>query len=423
MKLEERDKQYIWHPLNQHKTHPTSKGIVKGEGIYLYDEVGNKYIDGISSWYTAVYGHCNPYILQEVKDQLGKLNQIVFSGFTHEPAVVLSEKLMEILPQNQAKVFFSDNGSTAVEVGIKMALQHWSNKGIKKNKLIAFNEGFHGDTFGAMSVSGQSIYNKPFKNYLVKVERILPPTNQNINYVLEYIIKLVKSGEVVALVYEPLVQGAAGMKMHDAEALNNVLQLCKEHEVLLVADEVMTGFGKTGTNFASDHMEIKPDIICLSKALSGGVLPLAITSCTQEIYNAFLNDDPAKGLFHAHTYSANPIACRAAIASVELLQSQEIQDGIKRLNVLNRSFLEEIRSSNKIENTRQIGVIAAFDFKLENNSDTYGKFRDNLYDFFMKKGLCLRPLGNTIYWVLPYVSSEEQIKKVHNIIRQSIDFV
>lgn len=419
MSISSRDKQYIWHPLNQHKTHPTSIGITKSQGVYLFDEDGNKYIDGISSWYTAMYGHCNPFIIKRVQDQLEQLNQIIFSGFTHEPAVKLSEKLMEILPNNQAKIFFSDNGSTAVEIGIKIALQYWSNKGIKRNKIIAFNQGFHGDTFGAMAASGESIYNRPFKDLLLKVDRILPPTSINEEYVLEHLQKLINKGDVAALVYEPLVQGAAGMKMHDAQSLEKVLALCKKNNILLVADEVMTGFGKTGKHFASDWMETKPDIMCLSKALSAGVVPLAVTSCAQHIYDAFYSDDVNKGFFHAHTYSANPVACSAAIAGIELLQSKEIQDNIKQINKLNKQFLTEIKETGKVKNCREIGVIAAFDLAIESNT-MYNNLRDTLYKQLMDQGVYLRPLGNTIYIVPPYIINEEELNSIYTAIKKVV---
>lgn len=419
MSLVSRDKKHIWHPLNQHQTHPNSLPIVKAKGIYLYDEKGNKYIDGISSWYTSVYGHCNPTITDAVKKQMDQLDQIVFAGFTHEPAIELSERLIEILPNNQKKIFFSDNGSTAVEVGIKMALQYWSNKGIDKTKIIGFNEGFHGDTFGAMAASGESVYNKPFKPLMVSSTKILPPRKNNIEYVLEHLEKLTKANDVAALVYEPLVQGAAGMKMHDEEALEQVLSFCRTKGVLLIADEVMTGFGKTGTYFASDRMKTKPDIICMSKALSAGLLPLAATSSTQDIYDAFLSDKNEKSFFHAHTYSANPLACVAAIEGIKLLTSSYIQDQIKMIEECNHDFLEALKNVDKVTNLRQKGVILAFDIKTKNNH-VYGTLRDTLFNYFINKGLYLRPLGNTLYIVPPYVITKVELKHVHQTLLEGI---
>ena len=311
--------------------HPEAIAITKAKGCMLYDENGNEYIDAIASWYTCMYGHCNEYITRRVSDQMQQLDQVVFSGFTHEPAVKLSEELIKILPKNQQKLFFSDNGSTSVEIGIKMALQYHFNKGDKRNTLIAFEDGFHGDTFGAMSVSSLSVYNGPFEDFFLDVKRIPTPNGNNHHAILELLADIVKNNKVAGFVYEPLVQGAAAMKMHDAKGLDLILQFCKEHNIITVADEVMTGFGKTGKHFASLHMNTKPDIMCLSKALTAGLLPMAITSCSQHIYDGFYSDDISKGLFHGHTYSANPLACTAALAGLELLQSSKIQDNIKRI--------------------------------------------------------------------------------------------
>jgi len=275
--LSERDQKHLWHPLTQHKLHPKMLGIVKAKGVLLYDEAGKEYIDGIASWYTSAYGHCNPAILEPVYKQMQTLDQVVFSGFTHEPAVALSEALIPILPENQEKLFFSDNGSTATEIGIKMALQYHFNKGQKRKVLLAFEEGFHGDTFGAMSVSGLSVYNGPFEDFFITVERVQVPTADNLNKVLAQLEERLAVGDIAGFIYEPLVQGAAAMKMHKAKHLNSILEMLKEYGVVTIADEVMTGFGKTGSYFASDHIATKPDIICMSKALTAGLVPMAVT--------------------------------------------------------------------------------------------------------------------------------------------------
>lgn len=422
MTLSERDKKYIWHPLNQHKTHPNSVGIVKAKNCVLYDENGNQYIDGIASWYTAMYGHCNEYITKKVSAQLTNLNQVIFSGFTHEPAIELSEKLMEILPKNQSKIFFSDNGSTSVEVAIKMSLQYFSNQGIKKNKIIALKDSFHGDTFGAMSASSESIYNYPFRELLLEIKRITPPTPENETQVLIEFESLLTQGDVSTFIYEPLVQGAAAMKMYDASSLDKVLALCKKYNVITIADEVMTGFGKTGKNFASDYMENKPDLICLSKSLTAGVVPMAITSCSQKIYDAFYDEDINKGFFHAHTYSANPVACSAAIAGIELLQSDEIQDNIKRITESHEQFSKKIKAHPKVKLTRQQGVIFALEVNQEEKA-MYGSLRDKLFDFYMSEGVYLRPLGNTVYILPPFTISDIELQKIYSSIEKSLDLV
>lgn len=422
MTLSERDKKYIWHPLNQHKTHPNSVGIVKAKNCVLYDENGNQYIDGIASWYTAMYGHCNEYITQKVSGQLANLNQVIFSGFTHEPAIELSEKLMEILPKNQSKIFFSDNGSTSVEVAIKMSLQYFSNQGIKKNKIIALKDSFHGDTFGAMSASSESIYNYPFRELLLEIKRITPPTPENEKQILTEFESLLKQGDVSTFIYEPLVQGAAAMKMYNASSLDKVLALCKKYNVITIADEVMTGFGKTGKNFASDYMENKPNLICLSKSLTAGVVPMAITSCSQKIYDAFYDEDVNKGFFHAHTYSANPVACSAAIAGIELLQSDEIQENIKRITKSHEQFSEKIKAHPKVKLTRQQGVIFALEVNQEEKA-MYGNLRDKLFDFYMSEGVYLRPLGNTVYILPPFTISDSELQKIYSSIEKSLDLV
>ncbi|WP_425076608.1 adenosylmethionine--8-amino-7-oxononanoate transaminase [Psychroserpens sp. S379A] len=419
MKLNERDKQHIWHPLTQHKLHPETIAITKAKGCLLTDEDGNEYIDAIASWYTCMYGHCNSYITKKVSEQMQKLDQVVFSGFTHEPAVKLSETLIKILPNNQEKLFFSDNGSTSVEIGIKMALQYHFNRGEKRNTLIAFENGFHGDTFGAMSVSGLSVYNGPFKDFSLNVIRIPTPNGDNHDAILNGLKTLTSKHNIAGFVYEPLVQGAAAMKMHDANGLNSILDFCKTNNIITIADEVMTGFGKTGRYFASDYIETKPDIICLSKALTGGLLPMAITSCTQEIYDAFYSDDMSKGLFHGHTYSANPLACTAALASIELLTSNDIQNNIKRIIASHQQFATHIQQHQKVASVRQTGIIFALDLNIK--MERYGNLRDKLFRFFMNNGVFLRPLGNTIYIQAPYVISEVQLQKIYQVIEAALE--
>ncbi|MCG8207092.1 adenosylmethionine--8-amino-7-oxononanoate transaminase [Tenacibaculum finnmarkense] len=419
MTLQERDKKHLWHPLKQHQTHPDSLGIVKAKGCILTDEKGNEYIDAISSWYTCMFGHCNDFITSRVYQQMQTLDQIMFSDFTHEPAVKLSEELIKILPKNQNRIFFNDNGSTAVEASIKMALQYYFNKGEKRSTFIAFENGFHGDTFGAMSVSGLSAYNGPFEDFLMDIKRIPVPDGKNNDEILSQLKEIISQNDIAGFIYEPLVQGAAGMKIHKAADLNEILKYLKNKNILTIADEVMTGFGKTGNNFASDEIATKPDIICLSKALTGGLVPMAITSCTEEIYSTFLSNDIAKGFFHCHTYSANPIACSAALASIELLQTKEIQDSIEFISNAHKVFEDKIKQHSKVASTRSKGVILAIDLKT--NANRYGSLRDELLKYFMEDGVFLRPIGNTIYIQPPYVITEKQLKKVYTTIEKVLD--
>ena len=412
--LEGRDKKHLWHPLTQHKTSPEILPIKKANGCILTDDKGKEYIDAISSWYTAVYGHCNPYITQKVAKQMQQLDQVVFSGFTHEPAIALSEALVKILPEGQQKLFFNDNGSTATEIGIKMALQYHHNLGNDRKVMLAFEEGFHGDTFGAMSVSGLSVYNGAFEDHFIRVERIPVPDGTNHAEVISILKDILKNHNIAGFIYEPLIQGAAAMKFHDAKGLNEILKICRENGVILVADEVMTGFGKTGKYFASDYIEEKPDVVCMSKALTAGLLPMGLTSCSQRIYEAFYSDDIGKGLFHGHTYTANPLACAAALAGVELLVSEEVQENIQRISLANSEFSRKLGSHPKVKNARCKGVILAFEVDVK--TERYGNLRNQLFKFFMDNGVFLRPLGNTIYIVPPYVISDNELSKVYSVI-------
>ncbi len=421
MSLAERDKKHLWHPLTQHKTHPDHLPMVRAKGALLFDEHDKSYIDGIASWYTCMYGHSNPEITERVKAQLDVLDQVVFSGFTHPPAVELSEKLIGILPGSMEKIFFSDNGSTAVDVAIKMSLQYFFNKNEKRNRIIALDNAFHGDTFGAMSVSGLSVYNGPFEEHLLRVDRIAVPEAGNIESVKARFQSLLDSGEIAAFIYEPLVQGAAAMHMFESEYLEELLSMARSHGVLTIADEVMTGFGKTGKMFASEYMNCQPDIICLSKSLTAGIAPMALTCCTRAVFEGFFDEQIVKGFFHGHTYSANPLACTAAIAGIDLLQSKGIQDGILRINRRHSEFEAHIAAHPKVNSTRVLGVIFALDLKTK--TDRYGALRDKLYHFFMENGVFLRPLGNTIYILPPFVISDAELDKIYEVIERSLELV
>ncbi|MGO4919348.1 adenosylmethionine--8-amino-7-oxononanoate transaminase [Maribacter spongiicola] len=417
--LSTRDKKYLWHPLTQHKLGKPQLPITKAKGAVLFDEEGNEYIDGIASWYTVIYGHSNDHIINAMTEQMQKLDFVMFSGLTHEPAIELSEKLMGILPDNQAKLFFNDNGSTAIEAAIKMALQYFHNNGERRDTLIAFEDGFHGDTFGAMSASGLSSYNGPFEDFLLKVVRIPTPQEDNIEEVKSKLSQILAENKCASFVFEPLVQGAAGMKFHSAEGLDALIGLCQEHEVLCIADEIMTGFGKTGKNFASDNLWNKPDIICLSKALTAGMFPLSITSCTQKIYDRFLSDEVHKGFFHAHTFSAHPVGCAAALAGLELLNSSEIIERRNYIENAHNAYASKIQNHERVKDVRVMGAILAVDFEIK--MERYGNLRDQLYNFFLERGVLLRPLGNTVYTLPPYVITDAQLQKIYDAITEALD--
>lgn len=423
MNLSEKDKLYNWHPYTQHKTVPDFPAIVKGKDALLWDENGKEFIDAIASWWVNPFGHSNQVIANAIYEQLITLEHVLFGGFTHNKAVELAEKLLEILPHNQKKIFYSDNGSTAVEVAIKVALQYNYNKGIKKTKIIAFEDAFHGDTFGAMAASGISFFTEAFKGSLLEVIRIPVPNDENENQVLQQLEILVTTNEYAAFIFETLVLGAAGMVMYSPEVLDKLIAICKQNNVFTIADEVMTGFGKTGKTFASDYLKNKPDMMCLSKALTGGTIPMAITTFTQEVFDGFYDDDTNKALFHGHTFTANPTGCAAALASIALLQTSEIQQRIARVNENHLVFQNKIKNHPKVKTTRVLGVIFALEIKTETQESYYGTMRNKLYNFFIENGVILRPVGNIIYILPPYIISQNQLEKVYATIEKALEII
>ncbi len=423
MTLQEKDSQYLWHPYTQHKTAALPIAIKRGEGALLWDENNKEYIDAIASWWVNPYGHSNKFIADAIYKQLTTLEHVLFGGFTHEPAIILAEKLMEILPNNQQKVFFSDNGSTAVEVAIKVALQYFFNKGEQKTTIIAFENAFHGDTFAAMAASGISFFTEAFQGMLIDVIRIPVPIKGKEEISFLALREAIKANNCAGFIFEPLVQGAAGMVMYELQSLNKLIQICQESNVLTIADEVMTGFGKTGKIFACDYLSEKPDMMCLSKALTGGTIPMAITTFTQDIFDAFYDEDVNKALFHGHTFTANPIGCAAALASLELLQTQEMRDNIARVNRRHLAFQEKIESHSKVSTTRVLGVIFALEIQTESAASYYGSLRNKLYNFFIESGVILRPVGNIVYILPPYIITDEQLKKVYEVVEKALAIV
>lgn len=423
MNFSQRDKKHNWHPYTQHKTAADFPAIVKGKDALLWDENSKEYIDAIASWWVNPFGHSNKVIADAIYEQLNTLEHVLFGGFTHNKAVELSEKLIEILPSNQQKIFYSDNGSTAVEVAIKVALQYNYNKGIKKTKIIAFEDAFHGDTFGAMAASGISFFTEAFKGSLLEVVRIPVPTQGNEEQTIKTLEDFVKTNEFAAFIFEPLVLGAAGMVMYSPEVLDKLITICNQNNVFTIADEVMTGFGKTGKTFASDYLENKPDMMCLSKALTGGTIPMAITTFSQEIFEGFYEEDTNKALFHGHTFTANPTGCAAALASISLLQTDEIQQNIQSVNASHLAFESRIKNHPKVKTTRVLGVIFALEIKTDTHETYYGTMRNKLYNFFIEKGVILRPVGNIVYILPSYIITENQLQKVYQTIEKALEIV
>jgi adenosylmethionine-8-amino-7-oxononanoate aminotransferase len=423
MSLTEKDSQYLWHPYTQHKTASAPIAITKGKGALLWDENGKEYIDAIASWWVNPYGHSNTFIADAIYKQLTTLEHVLFGGFTHEPAVEVAEKLLAILPNNQQKLFFSDNGSTAVEIAIKVALQYFFNKGEKRTTIIAFENAFHGDTFAAMAASGISLFTDAFQGMFIDVVRIPVPVVGQEEVSFSALAKALKNHDCAGFIFEPLVQGAAGMVMYEPAALDTLIQMCKINNVLTIADEVMTGFGKTGKTFASDYLVEQPDMMCLSKALTGGTIPMAITTFTQEIFDAFYDEDINKALFHGHTFTANPTGCAAALASLELLQTPAMQANIARVKTKHLAFEKRVQSHPKVVTTRVLGVIFALEIKTESAASYYGNLRNKLYNFFIENGVILRPVGNIVYILPPYVITDEQLEKVYQVVESALEIV
>ena len=415
--IKERDKEVIWHPYTPMKIWPEAIAIVKGEGATLTDEDGKEYIDAISSWWVNLHGHAHPYIAQKVSDQLSTLEHSIFAGFTHEPAVTLAERLIEILPSGIKKIFYSDNGSTAVEVAMKMSLQYWNNKGIDKKRFIAIENSYHGDTFGAMAVSARSIFTDPFSSLLFDVNFVPFPSKENEAESISVLEEMLSKGDVAALIVEPLIQGTAGMCMYSADALEAYFKLCKKYNTIIIADEVMTGFGRTGTLFACDQIQTSPDIVCLSKGLTGGTMPLGITATTQDIFDAFYDDNRLKTLYHGHSFTANPVACSASLASLDLLLKQECTDARKRIATRHAAFSDEVKDDKMVAVIRQLGTIIAIELNVEAPSYNHPQ-RDMIYRFFLERNVLMRPLGNIIYMLPPYCITDSQLNHIYTAIKE-----
>ena len=421
MTLQERDKQAVWHPFTQLKTAPLPVAIVKGEGAYFYDENGKRYIDGIASWWVNIHGHSHPYLAEKISEQLRRLEHAIFSGFTHEPAVQLAERLLKRLPENQSKIFYSDNGSTAVEVGLKMAFQYWSNRDVPRTKVIAFENAYHGDTFGGMSVGARNAFNLPFSRLLFDVIAIPVPVSGKEEESIQAMKRALEHHDIASFIFEPLVQGAGGMVMYAAEALDTLIRLCRENQVITIADEVMTGFGRTGKFFASDHLQHKPDIICMSKGITGGVMPLGVTSCAQFIYDAFLSDDKMKTFFHGHSYTANATACSAALASMDLFDRPEAFENIERIMKKHAAFLDTIKSHPRLTDARQLGTILAFEIKTGEHTHYLNSLAEHISEFFIERGIILRPLGNIVYVLPPYCISDEDLDYIYGAVEEFLN--
>ena len=406
------------------KKEPFPIEIEKGEGCYLITKNGRRILDAVSSWWVNIHGHSHPYIASRIAEQAAQLEHVIFAGFTHKPAIDLATNLLTILPDNFTKIFFSDDGSTSVEVALKMALQYWFNLGIKhKTKIIAFRDGYHGDTFGAMSVAGNNSFNMAFREKLFEVEFIPAPEQGQRELSIREFQRLASNNDIAAFIFEPLVQGASGMRTHQTEDLDALIAIAHKHDIICIADEVMTGFGRTGNLFAIDYLVNKPDLICLSKGITGGFLPLGVTATSQRIYDAFYDDDKLKTFFHGHSYTANPIVCAAANASYELLISNRCRRQIQMISDSHKEFLPVLNENKYIKNARAIGTILAFELEDEGKTSYFHSIRDTIYTHCLEQNVLLRPLGNVIYTMPPYCITKEELIRVYEVMLSCADLL
>jgi adenosylmethionine-8-amino-7-oxononanoate aminotransferase len=403
----------IWHPYTQEATELPPIPIDRGEGAHLYTRDGRRLIDGISSWWVNIHGHSHPLIAEAIAAQARKLEHVIFAGFTHETAEELAARLARIMPPALDRLFYSDNGSTAVEVALKVAVQYWHNQGRRgKHRIIALEHAYHGDTIGAMSVSADSPFTAAFDALRLPVLRIRGAND------LEHLLSA-KKDEIAAMIAEPLIQGAGGMRIYPAGEFERFQQLCAAHEVLLIADEVFTGLGRTGRMFACEHAKVTPDLMCLSKGLTGGFLPLAVTVCRSQIYDAFCSTDRSRTFFHGHSYSGNPLGCAAAVASLKIFETEPVFDRIAAIERVHRDRLDEFRNHPSVVDVRMLGTIAAIELRAD-DAGYLSRLRTRLYDFFIEHGVLLRPLGNVIYTVPPYVIASDDLHYIYDVIRKAL---
>ncbi|GHB16716.1 adenosylmethionine--8-amino-7-oxononanoate aminotransferase BioA [Pseudovibrio japonicus] len=410
----------IWHPFTQHAVMPEMTKITESSGAYLTKPDGEKLLDAIASWWVVTHGHCHPHVIGGIKDQAEKLDQVIFAGHTHEPAERLAQQLLKCTPDGLDYVFFSDSGSTSVEVALKMALGYWHHLKEDRKRIVVMENSYHGDTIGTMSVGERGVFNQPYNPLLFDVAKVPFPSAGKEQDALDALEKLCSKGDVAAFIVEPLVLGAGGMLMYSAETLRALYEICKKHNALFIADEVMTGWGRTGKMFACEHAQITPDIACYSKGLTGGSLPLAVTMCSAAIYDEHYSTDRSKTFFHSSSYTANPIACAAAVANLEIWENEPVYQRIAKLMEMQTVGLARFKHDDRFTNIRQTGTIAAMDINVKD----HGYLSDigpRLYAFFQKKNLLLRPLGNTLYSMPPYCVTQEDINRIYDAIAEAAD--
>ncbi|MFQ5928413.1 MAG: adenosylmethionine--8-amino-7-oxononanoate transaminase [Acidobacteriota bacterium] len=410
-----KDRVYIWHPYTQMLSAPPAIPLERAEGVYLYTADGRRILDGISSWWVNIHGHNHPRLNRALQEQIGKLAQVIFAGFTHEPAVRLAAELVKCTPANLSRVFFSDDGSTAVEVALKMAYQYWRNREESQRKLfVALEHAYHGDTFGAMAVGGVKEFHCHFSDLFFEVRRVRGVES------LEEILKR-ESGRVVAVIVEPMVQGAGGMLIWPVEFLRQLREVTHHYSIPLIADEVFTGFGRTGKMFACEHGPIEPDLMCLSKGLTGGYLPLGATLASEEIYGSFLSEDHTRTFFHGHSFTANALSCAVALESLALFHEERRLERVAELEQLFRQRLNHLRDASIVRETRGIGALAVLELEPQKQAGYLDERSAVLGQAFLDRGVLLRPLGNVLYFLPPYVITDDEAHWVFDVIEEVLE--
>jgi adenosylmethionine---8-amino-7-oxononanoate aminotransferase len=422
----------IWHPFTNSLLDPAPLQVHRAEGIYLYTKNGRKILDAISSWWVNLHGHAHPRIAAAIAGQAKKLEHVILAGFTHAAAEELAARLRKWIAPELTHLFFSDDGSTAVEVALKIAVQHFSNQGrAEKHEIVALEHGYHGDTAGAMSVSGDSPFTDAFRAMRYPVHRVhsaycyrcpvgLRRETCHIECVQQLESLLAERGaKIAAVIVEPLLQGAGGMITHPVEFLKSVRALCTENDVLLIADEVLTGFGRTGKMFACDLAGVVPDLMCLSKGITGGFLAMGVTLCTDKVEAAFQSEDRLHTFYHGHSYTGNALACAAANASLQIFDDEPVFDRIATIARINAERLALLRKLHQVGETRQIGTIGAIELRA-GDAGYLSAMRPKLYQFFLERGVLLRPLGNVVYVLPPYVISPDELHRVYDVIQEAI---
>ncbi|GAB5482449.1 MAG: adenosylmethionine--8-amino-7-oxononanoate transaminase [Parasphingorhabdus sp.] len=411
----------IWHPFTQHGLGQDIPEVVRAEGATLYTDDGREIIDAISSWWVQTHGHCHPKIVGAIQQQSAQLDQIIFAGWTHEPAEKLARNLSGFLPDTLNHIFFSDSGSTAVEVALKMALGFWHNQGQQRHRILVMDHSYHGDTIGAMSIGARGVFNDAYAPLLFDVSSIPFPEPEAEQATLNALAAFCANQDdpPAALIVEPLILGAGGMKIFTSETLREMQRICKSHDVLFIADEVMTGWGRTGTVFACDQAGITPDILCMAKGLTGGVIPLAITAASAPVYDAHFSKDRTKTFFHSSSFTANPIACAAANANLQIWRDEPVQQRIDHITENHGDFAKQLAKYQNVSGIRQCGTILAFEI-----NDASGNYMSaigpDLLKFFAERKILLRPLGNTVYIMPPYCISDAQLAAVYRAIEDAI---